>query len=170
MDSSAGRQAFTPAGFPHSDICGSSDICSYPQLFAACRVLLRLSVPRHSPCALRNLTLNTSPRSAASAFRPGRPVPGVCAVMVLFLRRFPDTGEALSSLKLARPLLVCSYLQDFFLLSLPFRARPAFARLARVSLSSQSCLLLPYAVVKVLRFLTEARSVGSWWRQRDSNS
>ena len=24
-----------PAGFPHSDICGSKDICSSPQLFAA---------------------------------------------------------------------------------------------------------------------------------------
>ena len=29
-------------GFPHSDICGSRDICSSPQLFAACHVLLRL--------------------------------------------------------------------------------------------------------------------------------
>ena len=45
------------AGFPHSDICGSRDICSSPQLFAACRVLLRLLMPRHSPCALISLTL-----------------------------------------------------------------------------------------------------------------
>ena len=45
------------AGFPHSDICGSSDICSLPQLFAAYHVFLRLSVPRHPPCALSNLTL-----------------------------------------------------------------------------------------------------------------
>ena len=45
-----------PAGFPHSDICGSSDICSLPQLFAAYHVFLRLSVPRHPPCALSNLT------------------------------------------------------------------------------------------------------------------
>ena len=44
------------AGFPHSDICGSRDICSSPQLFAACRVLLRLLMPRHSPCALISLT------------------------------------------------------------------------------------------------------------------
>ena len=28
--------------FPHSDICGSKDICSSPQLFAAYHVLLRL--------------------------------------------------------------------------------------------------------------------------------
>ena len=44
------------AGFPHSDICGSRDICSSPQLFAAYHVLLRLLVPRHPPCALSCLT------------------------------------------------------------------------------------------------------------------
>ena len=43
-------------GFPHSDICGSMDICSSPQLFAACHVLLRHLMPRHSPCALYSLT------------------------------------------------------------------------------------------------------------------
>ena len=43
-------------GFPHSDICGSSDICSSPQLFAAYHVFLRLLVPRHPPCALISLT------------------------------------------------------------------------------------------------------------------
>ena len=39
-------------GFPHSEIHGSMDICSSPQLFAACHVFHRLSVPRHPPCAL----------------------------------------------------------------------------------------------------------------------
>ena len=43
-------------GFPHSDICGSVDICSSPQLFAAYHVFLRLLVPRHPPCALSSLT------------------------------------------------------------------------------------------------------------------
>ena len=43
-------------GFPHSEICGSLDICSLPQLIAACHVFLRLSVPRHPPCALIRLT------------------------------------------------------------------------------------------------------------------
>ena len=41
-----------PAGFPHSDICGSMCICHSPQLFAAYHVFLRLLVPRHPPCAL----------------------------------------------------------------------------------------------------------------------
>ena len=39
-------------GFPHSDTCGSKAVCAYPQLFAAYRVLLRLCMPRHPPCAL----------------------------------------------------------------------------------------------------------------------
>ena len=47
-----------PAGFPHSEICGSSDICSLPQLIAAYHVFLRLLVPRHPPCALSSLTNN----------------------------------------------------------------------------------------------------------------
>ena len=42
-------------GFPHSDIRGSTLICSYPRLFAACHVLLRLPMPRHSPYALLRL-------------------------------------------------------------------------------------------------------------------
>ena len=39
-------------GFPHSEICGSKLICSSPQLIAACHVLRRLPMPRHSPYAL----------------------------------------------------------------------------------------------------------------------
>ena len=44
------------AGFPHSEICGSRDMCSSPQLFAAYHVFHRLLVPRHPPCALLSLT------------------------------------------------------------------------------------------------------------------
>ena len=45
------------AGFPHSDISGSKDICSSPKLFAAYHVFHRLLVPRHPPCALTTLTV-----------------------------------------------------------------------------------------------------------------
>ena len=45
------------AGLPHSEICGSKIICILPQLIAACHVLHRLWMPRHSPCALNNLIL-----------------------------------------------------------------------------------------------------------------
>ena len=47
---------YCPAGLPHSEISGSKDICSSPKLIAACHVLLRLLMPRHSPCALSSLT------------------------------------------------------------------------------------------------------------------
>ena len=43
-------------GLPHSEIHGSKDICSSPWLIAACHVLRRLLMPRHSPCALYSLT------------------------------------------------------------------------------------------------------------------
>ena len=47
----------SPCGFLHSEIRGSLDICSSPRLIAACHVLRRLPVPRHSPCALSSLTM-----------------------------------------------------------------------------------------------------------------
>ena len=47
---------YCSAGFPHSEISGSQDICSSPKLIAACHVLRRLLMPRHSPCALYSLT------------------------------------------------------------------------------------------------------------------
>ena len=47
---------YCSAGFPHSEICGSRLMCSSPQLIAACHVLHRLLMPRHSPCALISLT------------------------------------------------------------------------------------------------------------------
>ena len=64
-------------GFPHSDICGSQDICSSPQLFAACRVFRRLSVPGHPPCALFRLTFPSQPSVAA-------PVAGVSSYFFYF--------------------------------------------------------------------------------------
>ena len=48
------------AGFPHSEISGSKDICSSPKLIAAYHVFHRLLVPRHPPCALYSLTNSTS--------------------------------------------------------------------------------------------------------------
>src|SRR5579871_3576481 len=47
-------------GFPHSEIPGSKLICSSPGLIAACHVLHRLLVPRHSPYTLSSLTIRNS--------------------------------------------------------------------------------------------------------------
>ena len=46
----------TPGGLPHSEISGSTLVCSSPKLIAACHVLHRLLAPRHPPYALRSLT------------------------------------------------------------------------------------------------------------------
>ena len=63
-----------PCGFPHSDIRGSRDICSSPRLFAAYHVFLRLSVPRHPPCALFSLTISSLHSVAASCVYTDFPV------------------------------------------------------------------------------------------------
>ena len=47
----------TLAGLPHSEIPGSMRACRSPRHIAACHVLHRLSVPRHPPSTLSNLTI-----------------------------------------------------------------------------------------------------------------
>ena len=86
---------YCSAGFPHSEICGSTLICSSPQLIAACRVLLRLSVPRHSPCALYSLT-----SSGQSPFLPLPALPEApCTPLPLLFRqnKFCRMGDAVCS-------------------------------------------------------------------------
>ena len=46
----------TLAGFPHSEISGSTRVCRSPKLIAAYHVLHRRLMPRHPPCALISLT------------------------------------------------------------------------------------------------------------------
>jgi hypothetical protein len=53
----------TLAGLPHSGIPGSTPACGSPRLIAANHALLRLSTPRHPPCALSSLTINPVGRS-----------------------------------------------------------------------------------------------------------
>src|SRR6185295_1091111 len=47
----------TPVGLPHSEIPGSMRACRSPRHIAACHVFHRLSVPRHPPSTLSNLTI-----------------------------------------------------------------------------------------------------------------
>ncbi len=44
------------AGLPHSESPGSKPACGSPRIIAACRVLRRLSAPRHPPYTLSSLT------------------------------------------------------------------------------------------------------------------
>ena len=60
----------TPGGLPHSEISGSTLVCSSPKLIAACHVLHRLLAPRHPPYALRSLTKRVS--GSARTSRPDR--------------------------------------------------------------------------------------------------
>ena len=59
MKFSATYLSMNPGEFPHSEISGSMLICSSPKLIAAYHVFHRLPVPRHSPCALVRLTIQT---------------------------------------------------------------------------------------------------------------
>ena len=86
----------SPCGFPHSDICGSKLICSSPQLFAACHVLRRLPMPRHSPCALSRLnSLCISWIQLFSCLN--------CCVSHLQLLSFFASGKIVSSYPTERP-------------------------------------------------------------------
>ena len=89
-------------GLPHSEISGSQDICSSPKLIAAYRVLRRLLMPRHSPCALSSLTCSSqSPLCSVSAFRRNlRPLP--CSSLptkTRFAGLFVGRGRELRSLR-----------------------------------------------------------------------
>ena len=57
---------FYPSGFPHSEIPGSMPACGSPRLIAACHVLHRLLLPRHSPCALSSLTIKFTRHTAVA--------------------------------------------------------------------------------------------------------
>ena len=72
------------AGLSHSEIPGSTVICTYPGLIAAYHVLHRLREPRHPPCALsyflrlpRGKTRGGSSYFQLSfRFHPGERTPG----------------------------------------------------------------------------------------------
>ncbi len=59
----------SPCGLLHSEICGS--MCAYhsPQLIAVNHVLLRLLMPRHSPCALLHFTFRIVFSHSAFSFQ-----------------------------------------------------------------------------------------------------
>ena len=101
-------------GFPHSDIPGSQLIYNSPRLFAVHRVLRRLLMPRHSPCALFRLTLRRCKlrivRSGASPLRN--------KTVVLFRSSwFSELCRLISgSLEIVLPIKVPQLLLNFLLL------------------------------------------------------
>ena len=101
----------TPAGLPHSEIPGSTAVCAYPRLIAACHVLLRFPEPRHPPYALTCLTSISGfpqnahynlpwqglrprhPQQGRAVWRPSR---GGAPCTLIVARSFAE-GEALRS-------------------------------------------------------------------------
>ena len=132
----------TRTGFPHSDISGSMHICCSPKLIAAYRVLHRLPMPRHSPCAL--LRLNYSPLAFAN-FVP----------YMSFANRFFFANCNTITCCTEKPFYTDSKL-PFLLVSTILLSSSDF--------SDSICLLFLYSVFKVHRKISLA-----WWAQMDSN-
>ena len=87
------------AGFPHSEISGSMRMCRSPKLIAACHVLRRLLMPRHSPCALFCLTfrrIRLAPRRSPILLFPREPA---CAGLRSEIRGMENDSLASSNVK-----------------------------------------------------------------------
>ena len=69
------RELPLAGGLPHSEIPGSPIARISPGLFAACRVLHRLSVPRHPPDALHSRSIQQHHPSPPRGTRPAPPNP-----------------------------------------------------------------------------------------------
>ena len=147
---------YCSAGFPHSEICGSKLMCSSPQLIAACHVLLRLLMPRHSPCALSSLTCSSqSPLRFVSALAKTPPAP----LLLAFRRKlvFGEWGTGVSVLlRVVREFLVLfenyAGLQrsKLYVTLHPFGCCSTFNLLRRVSPHNAS--LLPYLLCHIVQF------------------
>ena len=61
-------------GFPIRRSPVITPVCGSPKLIAACHVLHRLSLPRHSPCALSSLTIELTPRREPNRFGPDQEI------------------------------------------------------------------------------------------------
>ena len=74
-----GCRGSLPDGLSHSDIHESKSACDSSWLFAACRVLLRRSMPRHPPRALFRLVPKRLVRSRGRGWKPAEPQRSACA-------------------------------------------------------------------------------------------
>ncbi len=138
---------YCSAGFPHSEIPGSKPMCGSPRLIAACHVLLRLSMPRHSPCALYQLDRNADLfRSATGSHQE------LCRLQIRFIvvlcYPFKKSTKIyfVTSLLLARNFLLAFTVQFS-------RCRPLILFKTRLK-CSDAC---------------PNTSIYSWWRLPDSN-
>ena len=106
---------YCSAGFPHSEILGSTPMCGSPRLIAACHVLLRLLMPRHSPCALSSLTSSVQTKNLVLKNYAGLRVFGFSLLCYPFLS---------STIIILPSLLLALYIWNFFLIVQFSRCRP----------------------------------------------
>ena len=162
-------------GFPHSDTCGSKLICSSPQLFAAYRVLLRLLMPRHSPCTLSSLNF-MSYRKSFSFVR------SVCVNLLTLSYQYFYCTPLLLRCSNCYPscfheILILLDLLFLHLCFIQFSMYNSWRFLVLVGssglepptsrLSGARSSLLSYEPVCLM---CSALSCSLWWRWRDSNS
>ena len=81
-------------GLLHSEILGSKRVCRSPGLIAAYRVLRRLAMPRHPPCALSRLIASSFRSRALGGGWAAAPPP--CFEMNLLLR-FSKIAKSIES-------------------------------------------------------------------------
>ena len=151
-------------GLLHSDICGSILACNSPQLFAAYRVLRRLPMPRHPPCALISLTISIPTELnyvfLRNTFDSANQISSCFATLAAFkilLRIFP---AALILKSNGSELCLSHYEKFYFVVFLP-----RCFTCVRYYTFFLIALLLLYSVFKML--LTTFRL--PWWAQVDSN-
>ena len=136
---------YCSAGFPHSVILGSTPMCGSPRLIAACHDLLRLLMPRHSPCALSSLTFRKT--IASSTF-----CPRIMQAPELF--RLLLCYPLIKLHNLLPSLLLALYIWNFFLHCSVFKVQSPVSLETRYELSiSIECSYLS----------------SIWWAQVDSN-
>ncbi len=181
---------YCSAGFPHSEIFGSMPMCGSPKLIAACHVLHRLLMPRHSPCALFSLTSSARtsypslPAKAESSLTPSRLLsksgplrsgPDLGGAPRRFHRSpesFPDLKSSGSQKNYAgtnRFIVVCVTLLKvhklYFVTSLLLARNFLLASL----FSFQGAGFQPQGQIETLGRLPKRFDTSSWWRLPDSN-
>ena len=161
---------YCPAGLPHSEIPGSKPVCGSPRLFAAYRVLRRLSAPRHPPCTLSSLTkLEHSFPGESYRFLPDSVVNELNLGSLGSTLHSRDRGQAnriSAMLAHATKNNVRRFTTNF---GLPYLPRPGGAdrvrtddlRLAKAALSQLS--YSPFSGVSLTRASGARNSHRDWW-------
>ena len=140
---------YCSAGFPPFGNSGIKAYVRLPRLIAACHVLLRLSMPRHSPCALSSLTSNRSLLSK-----------------IFWFSRIMQASDSVHC-SLCYPFLFLKSPQ--ILLLLPLCCLLAISCLLHCSVFKVQVSDPSSGQIEMLGLLTKHFDLILWWRLPDSN-